>query len=138
MSRVWEKLMAARPLNATAAVVVSSYAGMMPEGPQVPETRQHWRSPPPLKRVGRGREDLTGRVIGRLQVIGLLGKLSPKAGSRWLVRCRCGDYEARSAKAIKNPDNQGDACINCVHHEKLKRRDRETPVRPVLTFKGEL
>jgi hypothetical protein len=53
--------------------------------------------------------DLTGAKIGWLTVVGA----SPEYHGRWVVRCVCGAYEIRTAKAIKNKKNDEDRCIVC-------------------------
>lgn len=54
-------------------------------------------------------EDLTGRLIGSLTVIGY-ARSYPRA---WVVRCSCGSYTLRSSKAIRIPANAGDKCDQC-------------------------
>ncbi|GLQ96451.1 hypothetical protein [Dyella mobilis] len=72
--------------------------------------------------------NLVGVKFGRLTVIGL--SFTPK---RWVVRCVCGIYTLRTAKAIRNPTNADDRCEKCRQLAFLKRRDiyqrtgKETP-----------
>ena len=74
-------------------------------------TCAHWEIQPPLRRYVNCNNfvDLSGRKVGRLTVLGLHAKL-PGA---WVVRCSCGDFETRKAKAISNPENFGDRCSKC-------------------------
>ena len=53
--------------------------------------------------------DLSGAEFGKFTVIGL----SAHSKGRWVVRCECGEHEFRTAKAIKNPANNNDACAKC-------------------------
>lgn len=53
--------------------------------------------------------DLTGLKFGRFKVIGY----SAEKSGRWVVRCQCGNYEFRTSKAIKNPNNDRDMCVEC-------------------------
>lgn len=64
-------------------------------------------------------EDLTGRRVGRFTVIGLAADFK----GRWVVRCDCGTYSTRRAKAIRNPENGQDRCEHCRHLAYLKRSD---------------
>lgn len=54
-------------------------------------------------------EDLTGRQVGELTVVGY-ARHYPRS---WVVRCGCGVYTTRSSKAIRNPANSGDKCDHC-------------------------
>lgn len=92
---------------------------------------KHWQNPPPhyrfIPQAGNPQSiDLTGRKFGLFTVVGWLGtKNGPSTGRRkgpdkppkrqgaWLVRCTCGDYEQRTARAIRNPANTGDRCRIC-------------------------
>lgn len=80
--------------------------------------------------VPRDTEDLTGRQVGRLKVIGLLGKLNPKKKmASWLVRCVCGRYETRKAKSIKaaaglDHETHGMQCYECQKLAHIKRMGR--------------
>lgn len=64
--------------------------------------------------------DLTGQRVGRFTVLGLA--LDHKR--QWVVRCDCGTYSLRRAKAIKNPDNTQDRCEHCRHLAFLQRNER--------------
>lgn len=60
--------------------------------------------------------------------------LAKDIAARWIVRCDCGDYEPRTAKAIKNPANGADCCVKCrqvivaanCHHFHTTGRDLPT------------
>lgn len=70
-------------------------------------------------------EDLTGRRVGALTVVGKLALVK----KRWAVRCNCGIYEARSSKAILNPNNAFDCCFRCraASEEKIKAAKKLAP-----------
>lgn len=53
--------------------------------------------------------DLTGTKLGRLTVIGI----SAEVAARWVVRCTCGTYGLRTARAIKAA--APDACCHQCH-----------------------
>lgn len=64
-----------------------------------------------------GELDLTGTRQGRLTVIGI----SADVKGRHVVRCDCGNYELRTAKSIRNPDNKGDRCEHCRRLAQARR-----------------
>jgi hypothetical protein len=95
-------------------------ASMFFKGVKPPQARTgcmwHWEICPPIhtKRMTRELyrrlgEDLTGRRQGRMTVVGA----SKDLPARWIMRCDCGDYEPRSSKAVKNPNNSQDCCAKC-------------------------
>ncbi|WP_148050978.1 hypothetical protein [Pseudomonas fluorescens] len=62
--------------------------------------------------------DLTGRKFGRLTVVGI----SAEVNARWVVRCVCGSYGLRTAKTIKNADQEA-CCHQCHLLAVAKRKD---------------
>ena len=76
-----------------------------------------------MRPIPKGAPELIGMVNGRLTVIGLLAETSAQQAA-WVVRCTCGKYETRTAKAIRNPKNAEDRCYHCRHLEYLKHQDR--------------
>lgn len=81
-------------------------------------TQAHWSTPPKMCRPPLNTPQLIGVEFGRFTVIGWFaeGKKS------WVVRCVCGNYETRKAKAIRNPNNTTDACQVCRHVMHLQHR----------------
>ena len=65
---------------------------------------------PPPKRY-----DLTGVKFGRMSVVGYLGRGS------WQCRCSCGNFTSRRAKAIRNKNNNVDACVECREVAYIKK-----------------
>lgn len=69
-------------------------------------------------------DNLEGRRIGRLTVIGYHGYKSNSKGEiihhRWVVRCDCGTWTVRKARAIKNPKSAEDCCDKCSHFRSVK------------------
>ena len=102
-----------KPVDKTAAIVVR-------RGERFDSNKKlgglHWKNQPPIRIDDWVKVDLAGKRYGRLEVIGLHAEIK----KRWVVRCACGDYEVRSAKAINNPENYGDRCYNCRHIAFLK------------------
>lgn len=94
------------PANITAALVVSKGIRHRNE-PKM--ANAHWEHRPPTKPLGFNMPKLIGMRFGRLTVIGLHATLR----GAWVVRCDCGDYETRKAKAIRNTKNSEDRCTLC-------------------------
>jgi hypothetical protein len=70
----------------------------------------HWEvCPPVITKLKSDIPNLIGFRFGYFRVIGL----SRNINGRWIVRCDCGDYELRTAKAIRNKQNFGDRCHIC-------------------------
>lgn len=85
----------------------------------------HWVECPPLMnkvKVSHYQpEDFTGKVVGRLTVVGL-SREKIAQGPRWIVRCTCGEYEARKSKIVANSKNPDDCCVNCRPISKKRHR----------------
>lgn len=111
------------PADITAAKVISKGEQFTPN--QKTHDMFHSETCPPLRKVPWGSQNvdnLIGKRIGRLVVIGLAQhKKTTGKPQRWVVRCDCGDYEYRSARAIRNPDNHGDRCLKCRKFAQIKR-----------------
>ncbi|WP_143038324.1 hypothetical protein [Pseudomonas saponiphila] len=124
-----------RPVDRMAARVVG--AGINYEF-KVSEGAVNSFLPLPTRPVSRAEThqacftDLTTTKFGRLTVIGI----SAEVNARWVVRCVCGTYGLRTAKAIKNA--APDACCHQCHLLALaKRKDlarRTGRVVPVEEF----
>lgn len=108
-----DKILTLVPVNRTAGMVTSS--GQHYEC-SAKNNEYETDIPIPTRLVPQ--DDLTGRRFGRFTVIGLSLKRS-----RWVVRCDCGVYTLRKAKAIKNMNNDFDCCKECKHLLYLKRHD---------------
>lgn len=118
------------PIDSTAARVVSQKGEKW--APSIKEDSTHYRSEngaPKLRPVNRGHFDLTGLVVGRLTVLGLSAEVksgrqrSNGKGARWAVRCSCGAYEHRTAKALKaaQADEKRALCTHCNYTEQMKQ-----------------
>ncbi|NEG94094.1 hypothetical protein [Leclercia adecarboxylata] len=113
------------PINKTAALVTGKGFSYEPDciictpefvgPPEIADVRDLLRNPSFI--------DLTGRKKGRFTVIGLM----KEGRGKWVVRCVCGTYTIRNAKAIKgadsNPNAHIDACRRCMH-EAYRKRER--------------
>lgn len=129
---LWEKLPATTPLNKTAAKVVSQRGDHY--NPDV-NYSGHWHAdaPPRMRKIparSKAAAKMIGHRTGRLKVVGLYaGKTS-----KWVVRCSCGDYELRTARALRNPHNKNDKCQNCHHLGRVKHRYFKQGSRPLEDF----
>lgn len=75
--------------------------------------------------------DLSGTSYGRFIVIGL-SSISLKL---WVVKCSCGAYETRTAKAIKKQLNANECCSKCQAEIKLKKNyEYESNIRRGLNI----
>jgi len=101
------------PINVTAAKVLFKGEDFTPDKKIL---TAHSYSPFPTRLVPKNSVDLTGESVGRLTVIGLAEKRG-----MWVVRCDCGRYTMRRAKAIRNQNNTYDRCDACRHLLFLKR-----------------
>src|SRR5262245_6632562 len=118
------------PVNEQTAMVISA-------SPRWERASSEWRglAPPALRCVPSNTPDLTGRVVGRLMVVGLSATHVPwhpprpghtgssGRGARWVCRCRCGYYVVRSTKAIrKNSDLACEICLRIEGAERARQR----------------
>lgn len=66
-------------------------------------------------------EEFTGRVLGRLTVIGRSMDAWEKSKKvRWVVRCACGWYERRRSRALRDMTLDAQMCSNCKMLEERK------------------
>jgi hypothetical protein len=92
------------------------------------QTRVSSRIPLPTKPFtpnGAPAEDLTGKQIGSLLVCGCaLKPPGSTTGSKWVVRCTCGNYEHKSGKVLRRmlrgENLDGAMCDDC-HRRLLKQ-----------------
>lgn len=111
-----ENIAKARPVDTTAALVVSK--GTHYRSPKKLNVLES-DNPLPLRVSPSNAEDLTGRVVGRLTVVG-----SFQGGKgRWVCRCLCGRYTIRRGKSITNDNNGTDRCELCRHAAYQRRTD---------------
>lgn len=108
------------PANRQTAKVVEDVRHNQPRLGDNPENPRRV-APPPMRPVPPDSLNLTGRTVGKLRVVGMAVE---RAGgqARWVCRCACGYYVLRSAAALKNADNSGDACNPCRNAAFLRRR----------------
>lgn len=129
---VFERLLTSAPVNKQAAMHLAK------NGEHYKEPERHdklviasdiflpSRAPSAAEAANPSFTDLAGVTYGRLRVMGILdheragitiGKTAPR---KWVVRCVCGRFETRNAKAIRaaHPDNAH--CRHCQHQAWLR------------------
>lgn len=113
---------ARKPVDQTAARVTSSGEHYEPD---VPKSNAYDSDLPIAIAPCHPRADnLIGRRVGRLTVIGYHGpRLNGKGeviSHRWVMRCDCGMWTVRRARAIKNPKCAEDCCDKCSYVRSVK------------------
>lgn len=140
----FDKIITSSPLTASAGRVTSRGEHWEPES-QMPPGLKHWKSPPPMdaySALGSHTQaiDLTGKKFGRFTVLGLSTERASD-GARWICRCVCGDYEARSAKTIKAAlaglapeETLSFQCYYCYAWKAVQRRYKKKGSKPIAAF----
>lgn len=108
------------PIDRTAATAISKGVEFIPQKAVVNRDTDLPIAARPATTAERNNKsfvDLTGNRFGRFVVVGI----SDEFAARWVVRCDCGRYTTRTAKAIKNPSNAIDRCEHCRHLAHLRR-----------------
>jgi len=131
----FNRVVSATPQNQTAARVMSKgvhYEPTMAPAPHhvstdVPLPMRDIRSTAPETQVLA--RALVGKIFGRLTVKGLaVGK------SRWVVRCSCGQWEHRRAKALQQGEVARLMCRRCDKVKEYARMYREEGGKSVEDF----
>lgn len=119
----FDQLVSADPADRVAAFVTGPGEHWEPERPKNWPATSYDAPPRTIRWTGPAPDDLTGSRYGRLRVVGLIKATGH--WSNWLVRCQCGAYEDRSARAIKG--RAGPTCWRC---DRLVRMQRGSPLEP--------
>ncbi|MFA4974651.1 MAG: hypothetical protein WC683_18755 [bacterium] len=117
MSNIFDRLSTSSPINRGAGVAVGA-RGVHYE-PKLDNSRVTLDAPPRMRPVPHDAPDLIGLQFGRFRVVGLSAELN----GRWVVRCVCGKYEFRTARAIRGEHAELDKCSYCQHLDHLKYHD---------------
>ena len=139
-----DAVIASVPANATAARVMARGEHWTPEKVPPPGLL-HWESPPPIKPfVGTAGQDYTGKKFGRFTVVGLLGISGGKnRGERWVVRCSCSHFEARTPQSIalrvagyviEDGNPMWDRCWWCAQWAVTQNRYAKKGAKPLSDF----
>lgn len=115
-----DKIYASAPIDKKAAVVTGKGIDYIPDikifDSELPL--------PVCRNIPKWIVNLTGKKFGKLTVIGLAVIEEKKLnGSKWVVRCVCGRYSMRKARAINNENNKLDCCKECEKLMSLKRSE---------------
>lgn len=145
----FDAVVASAPANATAAVVTAGSRTHYESSRKVVPEHVHTDIRPPLKDLRRLDRNaratavaLVGKRIGRLTVIGIREEPKRFTGgtkrkARWVVRCDCGRYEHRLAKALREPKLPDRAmCSECLYQVDRRRFYAEDGPRPLGEFLG--
>lgn len=123
LSTDYDRIVTSAPLDRQAAVVgaASGEGGELDLATSNKGGRPQWDAPLACLPVPPDVESWTGRKIGRLAVIGYLGRgaghVSGAKARRWLVRCSCSAYETRREAALQAPAVE-EMCGRCAYREK--------------------
>jgi len=112
-----DRVMSSTPADKLAAQVVGRGEHWEPQRPEGWPSADY-TGPPPLRRVPDWLSDLSGHRYRELAVIGLIKAVQQSGWSLWLVRCRCGSWEDRTAKAIAA--RHGGRCWRCEVWARIK------------------
>lgn len=122
----WDAVIASAPLNKDAAVARDGKGThWTPEMKLSRGKVRHFAPIPtkPLKMMYMA-TNLTGLRVGKLTVVGLADfpERNKKRPAAWVVRCVCGYYETRTAKALRNPAfvATNHECDECRYLTELK------------------
>jgi hypothetical protein len=135
----FDRLVGRAPANAQAARVTGRGENWVPETP-MPPGFQHWKAQPRMRAPIF--PDMTGKKFGRFTVLGVLDDdgHTKNRGTRWVVKCGCGDFEAKSTKAIRSMLTMTDMASSgfqrffCSQWLIAKNRYQKRGSRPVSDF----
>jgi len=128
MTTNWDALLASSPQDKTAAAVTGSGEHFVPRQKTHGDHDLVSGAPLPIRAVPECMEDLTGKQVGRLTVIGLSARKNSRSGSAaWVVRCVCGTYEARKGKTLRDPAYVERAMCNECNYTREMIAGRTTP-----------
>lgn len=82
--------------------------------------------------------EYVGKTFGRWRVIGLSVEQNKKKPARWVVRCACGRYENRKAKALRSAALNDGCCLECLHLRHIKEAYRKKGGRRFSEFVPEV
>ncbi|HEY4356004.1 MAG TPA: hypothetical protein VGN16_09675 [Acidobacteriaceae bacterium] len=142
MATIWERLATSTPINRQAVKAVTARGGWEPAKQLKPYGYIRSDAPMvtrPFPVTSDKKDDLTGLKVGRLTVIGMSFISAHGKGASWVVRCLCGWYEVRKAKALRDPAYSKKAmCSECDYMANL--RAGNVPARPIILTveKGEM
>lgn len=120
-----ERVITSAPLNVTARDVTEGAAEHWDS-----QARPMFDTPPPMRAIPLGVEDLRGRTFGRFTVLGVYAKFNTKKQLRWVCRCSCGGFELRSMRTVLEPkDAREGMCARCAYLETVKWRYVNLPPR---------
>lgn len=116
------KIITSSPIDRTTARAMSGG-----ESYETPESAfadyVHSDTPLPIAPVPSNAANIVGRRFGTMIVVGYAATQNPNKNATWVVRCNCGAFEHRKARATNNPH---DCCRVCTHRKQLAIRYEST------------
>lgn len=114
-----EEIQTRRPMLAAALQMQPGWDGA--KGPR--PSRWFWDAKPETRDVPSNGPNLTGLRHGRLVCMGLAPKKKGSNNAAWIVRCDCGRFETRTAKALRNEAEAWQSmCEQCHYAYHLRRK----------------
>lgn len=143
MSTIWERLATSTPINRMAVRGISADVyGVSDQGRKLPYDFVRSHEPLPVRPYPDSAlksDDLTGQRVNRLTVVGMHVDPGGKNAARWVVKCLCGWYETRTAKALRDPIYFKRAmCSDCDFKQGIKEGHKTAPEVQVVFKRGEM
>jgi hypothetical protein len=111
------RILTSAPIDRKAAMVTARGVHWEPVKNYLSPNEAHSDTPLPTRpwpATSNGQDNLAGRIVGRLTVVGLSAdKPSNSMGAAWVVRCTCGAYEHRRTSSLRKSDPKKMMCRRC-------------------------
>lgn len=114
-----EEIQTRRPMLAASLQMQRGWDSA--KGPRT--SRWFWDIKPDTRKIPNGMLDLTGVRSGRMVCVGLAPEKRGGNKAAWIVRCDCGMYESRTAKALRSEQySWRNMCTQCGYTFNLRRK----------------
>jgi 5-methylcytosine-specific restriction protein A len=118
---VFDEIAKRTPINRPTLNVASEGNHFSFDSKYLNNVRSDIPLPITTRQLSAGKEDMTGRVFGRLTVIGQADRPTNAWGKmRWVVRCACGFYELRRSSGLREGRMEAQMCSACQQLEERK------------------
>lgn len=112
----WDAILASEPINRMAALA----AAVGFSGDEETMLAKAKRDIEALEQGDPNFRNLVGLIKGRLTVVAYGGRAKRSTpGAQWIVRCKCGNYEVRRTRALRE-QNPNDRCEDCNQLQRLR------------------
>jgi hypothetical protein len=112
----WDAIAASEPLDRLAALV-AAVGFSADEETMLAKAKSDIKA---LTQRDPNFRNLIGLKKGRLTVVAYGGSNKKASRARWIVRCVCGRYEARSTRALR-PECTNDRCDKCNDLDRIRK-----------------